>query len=78
MSQISLEIYFLDYDDAWKNKSSFIFLNKEVKIASFYHIITIKKDELEIFKGKEDYIIVSFKLKLNDKEEYEAKFSFYY
>lgn len=78
MSQISLEIYFLDYHDAWKNKSSFIFLNKEVKIASFYHIITIKKDELEIFKGKEDYIIVSFKLKLNDKEEYEAKFSFYY
>lgn len=78
MSQISLEIYFLDYDDTWKNKSSFIFLGKEIKIASLYHIIKLEKEELEVFKGKEDYVVVSFKLKIDDKEEYEAKFSFYY
>ena len=31
MSQISLEIYFLDFDLTWKNKSSFKFINEEKK-----------------------------------------------
>ena len=78
MSQISLEIYFLDYDDTWKNKSSFFFLGKEIKIANLYHIIKLEKDELELFKENEDYVVVSFKLQIDDKEKYEAKFSFYY
>lgn len=71
MSQISLEIYFLDFE---KNNSSFIFLDEEETIIKPYYKIPIDK---AIFNGREDYIILSFKVKINNEKIYEAIFSLY-
>ena len=79
MSQISLEIHFLDYENEFgcgaTNKSSFIFLNEEIKITKKMVILNINQKE---FNEREDYIVTSIKLKLSNKQEYEANFKLYY
>ena len=48
---------------------------KKKKINNSYHKIIIDKN---VFKGKIDYIITSFKLKPYNHKEYEAYFTLYY
>ena len=79
MPDFYLEIYFLDYDDIIQENghcsSSFAFLNKEMKVEKNYYRLKIEKQD---FKGKEDYIIISFKIKPNEGEEYVANYTLYY